>query len=190
MSNLNTSTNLTISFNEITESFVARHSYKQVIAFSDAYNFIATGPSRDTVYIQNKGEYGNFFGTKSESSITLIFNGTPEVNKNFYTYEYKFEASNLDSENIENVNFDKYIAYNEYQTTGTIQLAADTRRTNQHLRKWRTQFSRDTYSRNELKRLCNEYVYLKLTYNNNAVNSEYLQFKLYPCMYSFSKAQY
>ena len=190
MATLSSSTNITISFNEITESFVSRHSYRPVIMFSDSYNFFATGPARFRLYVQNRGEYGSYFGATNSSYVTLIYNQQPQVNKNFYTFGYKLEASNLAGENVENVNFDTYEAWNEYQTTGSINLAIDSRRTNQHMRMWRTQFARDVNSRRTLQRMCNEYVYLKLTYNNDPVGDDFLQFKLYPCMYTYNFVNY
>lgn len=189
MANLNTSLNLTISFNEITESFVSKHTYKPFIMFNDSYNFLATGVEGQELYVQNKGEYGNYFGSQASSYVNMIFNQKPAMNKNFYTFEYKMETSNLDGDNIENINFDKYTAYNEYQTTGLIQLA-NNRHTDEHMRIWRTQCARDVNSRRQLQRMCNEYIYLKLEYNNDIVNSEYLQFKLYPCMYTYNFVNY
>lgn len=190
MANLNTSANLTISFNEITNTFVSKHSYKPVISFFNGKHFIATGTAEEEVYIQNQGDYGVFFGSTLPWYIDLILNREPELNKNIYSFEYKLEATQLDGTNVENVNFDEYRVFDEYQNTGVIDLSSDSRRTDQHLRKWRTQVARDILSRNGLQRMCNEYVHLKLTYNNNAVNGERLQLKLYPCLYSFAYAKY
>lgn len=189
MASLSTSNNLTLSFNEFTDTFVSKHTYKPLIMFSDTYNFFATGIAGNEVYAQNRGEYGIYFGERLPSSITMIFNQQPLLVKNFYTYEYKMEAINLAGTNIEGVNFDSYTAYTEHQTTGAITLAAN-RRTDQHMRIWRTQFSRDVNSRRQLQRLCNEYVYLNLIYNNDVVNGEQLQFKLYPCMYTYHFVNY
>lgn len=190
MGNLNTAANLTISYNEVAQSFVSKHTYKPVLMFSDAFNFLSTDLNGDDIYVQNRGEYGDFFGIKESSDITLILNDMPEAVKNFYHIEYKLETTNLSGANVENINFDKYTIWTEHQTTGEILLATDARRTTQRLRKWRTRCARDLNSSRELSRMCNEYAFLKLEYNNDVVGSDYLQFKLYPCMYSYQPSIY
>ena len=188
MANLNTSDNLTFSFNELTDTIVSLHSYKMPVSFSDANNFLAA--SYDSLYIQNKGEYGVYFNERANSYVTLILNADSFATKNYYNFQYKLEAVNLSGNSIENINFTKYTLYNEYQTTGEITFANDTRRTDQHLRMFRTQAARDINSRNQLQRVCNDYAFLKLETDNLAVNQEYLQLKLYPLMYQYEITSY
>jgi len=188
MANLNTSDNLTFSFNELTDTIVSLHTYKMPVSFSDANNFLAA--SYDELYIQNKGEYGIYFGQRTSSYIILILNADAFATKNYYNFQYKLEATDLLGNNVENVNFTRYTFYNEYQNTGEITFVNDTRRTDQHLRMFRTQVARDINSRNQLQRVCNDYAFLKLETDNLAINEKYLQLKLYPLIYNYEITSY
>lgn len=186
MANLNTSSNLTFSYNELTDSIVSRHSYKMPVTTVDSKNFVAT--SYDEIYLQNRGEYGVFFGVRHSWYITLMLNAKAPMAKNFYHFEYKLLVDQLDGTNVEDVNLTRYRAYNEYQDTGYITLATDNRRTHKKFRTYATQLARNINSRNQLQRLCNDYIYLTLEYYNLPVNGKYLQTKLHPLVYSYALA--
>lgn len=188
MANINTSDNLTFSYNEMTASIISLHSYKMPVSFNDGKNFVVA--YYDKLYLQNRGESGVFFNQSETSYVTSLLSEDSVVSKNFYEFHYKLEVSTKAGVNIEDVNFTRYRAYNEYQNTGYITLANDTIRTRKHLRIFRTQFARDINSRNGLHRLCNENIYLTLEYNNLSNNGNYLGFKLYPFYYTYQPGNF
>lgn len=190
---ITTSDNFTFSYNEMIASIVSLHSYKMPVSFNDGKNFIvayAGDNSSDRLYLQNRGEHGVFFNQSETSYVTSLLAEDAVVTKNFYEFHYKLEVSTKAGLNIEDVNFTRYKAYNEYQDTGYITLANDTIRTRKHLRIFRTQFARDINSRNGLHRLCNENIYLTLEYDNLINNGNYLGFKLYPFYYTYNTGNF
>lgn len=189
--NLNTAEQVHISFNELTDSVVSRHTWRPVLMFSDSFNYIATNANGNDVWVQNRGDKpGNFFGITYDSFVVPILNSEPLTNKNFYNVIYKLEMQDALGNYAEDLNFTKYLAYNDYQTTGEVDLTVDSDYVDKHMRKWRIAIERDQNSRLQLQRLSSEYIFLKFLFNNDPVDGTYYQFTLYPFIYSYNPANY
>jgi len=74
MANINTSDNLTFSYNEMTASIVSLHSYKMPVSFNDGKNFVVA--YYDKLYLQNRGESGVFFNQSETSYVTSLYQKT------------------------------------------------------------------------------------------------------------------
>jgi len=189
-----TDKSFTLSYNEITQSFVSFHDYRPGLYYSDQRIFFSTGnesatPTRQYgLWMHNKGPgHGNYYGTDFDSYITYLVNSDPMHNKQFYNLEYRLEVYDGAGATYENGNFKSYRMWNANQDTGTVSLTTGNRRTHKHQRKWRINVGRDTLSRRTSQRITNEWSFLRFDIDNSIYSGSYnYRFVLHDLVYSYS----
>jgi len=101
----------TLSFDEGVLGWTSFYSYKPIYVTSLVSNFYSF--FNGTVYLQNSGTYGNFYGSIYNSNVTLVLNSNPSVVKNFKTINYE-GASGWELESMQ--------GSSETGTTGDVSL--------------------------------------------------------------------
>ena len=101
----------TLSFDEGVLGWTSFYSYKPIYITSLVSNFYSF--FNGTVYLQNSGTYGNFYGSIYNSNVTLVLNSNPSVVKNFKTINYE-GASGWELESMQ--------GSSETGTTGDVSL--------------------------------------------------------------------
>ena len=101
----------TLSFDEGVLGWTSFYSYKPIYVTSLVSNFYSF--FNGTVYLQNSGTYGGFYGFTYDSNVTLVLNSNPSVIKNFKTINYE-GASGWELESMQ--------GSSETGTTGDVSL--------------------------------------------------------------------
>jgi hypothetical protein len=101
----------TLSFDEGVLGWTSFYSYKPIYVTSLVSNFYSF--FNGTVYLQNSGTYGGFYGFTYDSNVTLVLNSNPSVVKNFKTINYE-GASGWELESMQ--------GSSETGTTGDVSL--------------------------------------------------------------------
>jgi hypothetical protein len=122
---------------------------------------------RQNVYVHNKGNFGEFYGNVEESSISIVINHQPDINKVLRFIEFnsivRDRNKNIDREQT----ITSFRIHNEYQDTGIVPFS--TGRIKRRFDKWRLKIPRDT--NNQRSRLRSTYFILTL-YFDNSYNKE------------------
>ena len=101
----------TLSFDEGVLGWTSFYNYKPIFITSLASNFYSFFDA--SVYLQNSGTYGNFYGSTYDSNVTIVLNSDPSVVKNFKTINYE-GAGGWELESME--------GSSETGTTGDVSL--------------------------------------------------------------------
>ena len=181
--------NFTLSYNELTNSFVSFHSFVPSLYFNNSrYMFMCkNGASNNTVWVYGFGDYGTYFGVVYGSNITLISNNNPDINKMFYNIYYRIEGYD-GTNNDETVNFSTYKAWTDNQSTGIVTLNSK-RDLDKHLRYWRFGLDRNlkgSTDRERKERLTNTWLFLQLNYDNTSNKN----FRLHNVITNYNLASY
>jgi len=151
---------LTISFNILTRGFISLHSFSPKIWVELNGNLVSTNKSNklyEHIYnfdsVLNRTLYDNTF----DSYITILSSKEPVLNKIFGNVELDVTGSPI---------FNKIEAWNDYQTTGEIDLI--NRQNIRHsYRKWRIALPREENSRNILS---DTKLWIKLLHKHDITN--------------------
>jgi hypothetical protein len=155
-------------FNEYTNSFNGRHTFipYRMLNLNDQFYSI----SDNNMWLHNYGDYGNFYGSIGNSTLTIIINpsGT-NVNK-YDVLELRMDVIDTDGQTyLEDEQFDHIWVVNNYQvlnkdiTFDPTGLTEDTSKS--IIRKWRIPLIPDSDS-TEVMRLVDTYIKVKfIRYN-------------------------
>jgi len=111
----------TLSYNELTKSFISFYDYIPTRYISRGDNFLALKNNNNQLYKQYAGEYNKFFDVYYPSYITLNVN--PEADKDcvFDNINFKSEVY-LNNIDVPDKTINNIRAYNDYQDSGTVPL--------------------------------------------------------------------
>lgn len=117
----------TVSFNELTESFESFHSFVPRMYLTDSHgNLHSENPAAlGAFYCHNKGNYGHFYGTYYDSTVTYLVTEHPTINKKFANLEIDYRlgiddlASSTDTNRLTNT-LTKIKFWDDYQTTDDL----------------------------------------------------------------------
>ena len=162
---------ITIDFNEKLKAFQSFYDYKpnRFLSFDD--KLLSINPiNRNTGYVHEEGNFGNFYGNSYPSEITLLVMPNPNVISIFNNLEYYSEIS-IDKEDITAETLSSVLAYSDYQNTGKITMTVGTL-AKKRFRTWRHKLKRDSLTTTNLNSLANPrmrnyYILLKLRFDNN-----------------------
>jgi hypothetical protein len=150
-------------YNEAVGEFIDLKTYLPPMYIYKGEKLFALNTSGTTIYEQGAGEYNNFFGSYSPSTITLMVNPHSNYATVFDNIHY---ASELYLNDIDQP--DKTLthirAYNEYQDSGRIELV-NGRGTNlrRKFREWKANIPRE-----DRNRMRNTWIYLTLELDNES----------------------
>lgn len=120
----------TIVFNEDMQLFTSFMSFTPSIYINTQRNIISPDPTNlDQLYIHYRGNYGSFYGSVEDSTITLLANENPKFPKNFTNIRWSTEVQDTtgtDPIDRKDNTFYSIRAYNDYQNTGNITLSPGT----------------------------------------------------------------
>lgn len=157
--------NITISFNELLNSFESFESYHPKLYLQADARLLSVDPANmGDSYLHGVGDRGNFYGNSDDTKITLVINSSPNDVKILDVIEYLMDLKDSSGADIPLETFNTLRIYNSYQDTGTLTLTPQNN-IKRRLRKWRINVLRDNSSNKP--RLRDYHFFLELTYNNN-----------------------
>jgi len=147
------STSFTLSYNEVVKSFESFYTYYPSMYIKTFDNKVLSTNSSSyvDVYLHGGGEYADYYGTKQKSTLQLVVNDEPLVNKQFISIEFPFRVTKaglspgIATDTYYDDPLDNILFSNNYQTTASLALV-QTRvnptsitqiEAQQHQRKWR-----------------------------------------------------
>ena len=158
----------TIGYNEYMDAFESFYSYTPKIYLNTGRRMLSatTDPTdnADHVYLHDAGDYGSFYGSASNTEITLIVAENAAIPKIFTNIEYNSQISINDVDKYDQT-LSSIEIWNDYQTTGKINLIVGTN-IKRRIRHWRHVIGRASVQSNEKARIRDYSIYLKLTHSN------------------------
>jgi len=157
-------------FNEYTNSFNGKHTFEPDLMFNLNDQMYST--KGNEVYLHNYGDYGKFYGTVYDSSITDIINPNGIGINTFDVLELRIDVIDTDGTTyLPNEQFDTIEISNSHQsTTKTISFSGDdsVEDTSKSLaKKWRTWLLPDDSS-TDFYRFVDSFIKIKMVRNNDS----------------------
>jgi hypothetical protein len=158
----------TLVYDELAQKFTSFYSATPPIYIENGNILLSPDPdNRQNVFVHNKGNYGEFYNNVGDSSISVVINHEPDINKVLRFIEFNSIVrdgnKNIDREQT----ITAFRIHNEYQDTGIVPFS--TGRIKRRFDKWRLKVPRDT--NNQRARLRSTYFILTL-YFDNSYNKE------------------
>lgn len=174
-----------IAYNFLTEGFVCKlkELYPRLIQSGTADTFMAS-PDGRSLHTFGNGDYGNFFGTIHESSITIVVNSVSSsgqlttknvaqnITKLLTNLQWNSEAYDTTGAQLHDKTVSHVEIWNDYQSTGKVDVT--TMDFNQFKRLMRTWLFKVPFDQSdEMNRMRSQYFFVKL-YIPNADNYQYI----------------
>lgn len=165
-----------IAFNDKLNIFTSFYSYENTPYFVNLNNlgvFFKNESSGVSVWLEHKGEYGNFFEQPKEHSITLITNPNSYSDKIYDNVEFRSDVFDSNKSYLPEETFTHIRVWNEYQDTNEVPLNLKGHINNygsdinipsnlkKKFRTWRIQIPRDK-KQGIRNRIRNPWTYIKL----------------------------
>jgi len=185
----------TLSYNEISQSFVALHDYLPKIYFNDHKHLFTGGNTSGTLttdaWIHNYGDYGNYYGTTYNSYVRHLLAPDADYNKVWNYFEYNMEVYN-GTASVPGYQLASYRCWNTKQdtTTTSLDLTLYPRRSHKHFNEWRIPVGRDINSRNQRQRMYNPWQYYQLNIDNSLVSGNSYRYIIHDLMMAYQLAMY
>jgi len=117
----------TISYYLEDKKWVSWHSYIPNFAWGDLSNFYSYIKTNNYIWQHNKGDYGNFYGTKYPHIIEYVVTKDPTTTKINNSISYISTVSEYNPtykfwNNVTNKTFNQALFYNERQSTGLLDV--------------------------------------------------------------------
>jgi hypothetical protein len=110
--------NITISYNELIQSFDSFKSYTPKLYLEHPNRFLSTDPNNmESAYIHNLGTRCEFYGTVYDTKITLLINTSPNDVKTLDVIEYLMDLKDSTGTDIPLETFNTLRIYNSHQDT-------------------------------------------------------------------------
>lgn len=150
-----------VSFNEKLDTYSSFYSYVPSRFITKGERLFTVSPLNDELYLHYDGDYQTYYGTKYESSITLLVNtDNPHSEKVFNSLEFDSEVT-LAGEDLADITIDSVQAWTDYQEGDKITLVLNNN-IRRKFRTWRANIPRESGTRNRLR---DKWVYIKLGFN-------------------------
>ncbi len=160
-----TTEDFTISFNEQLNTFVSRYSFKPERYIYTIYGLITTADS-NSLWIHGNGDYGKYYGTTYDSTVTYVVAPEPDIDCIFNNGEFKSEVYS-GSNDVFNKTIDNIRCWNEYQDSGSIDLVVGAN-IKRKFRDWNFFIPRNIS--NPLQRMRGQWLYMKVVFDNSGNN--------------------
>jgi hypothetical protein len=154
-----------IVFDELTKTFITRHSATPKI-WIDNQDILLSPSSKNSsaIYTHNIGNWGEFYNVVEEAKITLVINPNADINKILRTLEF----NSIVRDNNKVVDRTKTITafeiVNEYQSTGKVPFSAN--RIKRKFDKWRIKIPRNQLSAAQQDRLRSTHFVVTFYFDN------------------------
>tara|TARA_R110000851_G_scaffold268235_2_gene420940 strand:+ start:10791 stop:14894 length:4104 start_codon:yes stop_codon:yes gene_type:complete len=149
-------------YNELLDQFIDKKIYLPSGYIYKGEKLLLTHPSNNTIYEQFAGNYNEFFGKLSPSTITLMLNPESDYDCIFNNIQFKSELY-IDDIDQPDKTLTHIQAYNEYQNSGKIPLEVGRgKNIRRKFREWKADIPRQGR-----ERIRNTWIFLKLEYNND-----------------------
>lgn len=158
-------------YSEYTTSFTGHHTFNPVLMLNLNDQFYSVSDNGNEIYLHNYGDYGSFYGTVSDSSITSIINPNGISVNIFDILESRVDVIDSDGTTYNyNKQFDHLTASNNYQTiTKSLAFSGDdsVEDTSKSItRKWRTLLLPDDNTSDSFNRFVDTYIKVILSRHN------------------------
>lgn len=182
----------TLSYSFLTNSWASYHSYFPDTSFNNYATFFTTYKD-GKIYKHNSGNYQTYYGKKEDHVLEATLVDNPFMVKTFDSITYESET-NL-NDNYAETSFDRFIAYNDKQSTGLQTLtvantfATNTSNTSALLKRkdkyWRINELRDTSINNSPAIIDNIPNASKTNPNKSLFNTERMRDYYLNCRFYF-----
>lgn len=136
----------TIIFNEDKQLYTSFLSAQPHLYIDSGRDMLTEDPTNQSeIYIHKDGDYGTFYGTIYESSISFIVNENPTITKLFSNMEWQTEVLNTTVSppiNIVGETWTKMRVYDDYQNTDYFSFVTESN-IKRRKRTWRTAIPRN-----------------------------------------------
>jgi len=162
---LTTRNNTTLVFDELSQSFSSLYSAVPSTYLENGNILLSPNPSsRANVFIHNKGNFGEFYGTVSESYVKLVINPNADINKILRFLEFNSTVRDKSKTIDRAKTITAFRVQTQYQDTNKVAYsAANVKR---RFDKWRLKIPRDQLSTSKRGRLRSTFFTLTLYYDN------------------------
>lgn len=120
-----------------------------------------------TLYQENEGHYGQFFGTYYDSYITPVIVPAPNIPTTFTNFEITSEVYNSSGDQVHDKTITSIRTLNDYQDTGVITLSSSNSR--RLIRSWKLDAGRDSLGTYKA-RIRDTYAKVTMSFTNDANN--------------------
>lgn len=171
-----TNANQTLVFDELAQAFSSRYSATPKLYLENGDILLTADPkSPANVYTHNIGDWGSFYGSIEECSITLVLNPKADINKILRTFEFNSIVRDANKVPDRTKTITAFQVTTQYQDTGKVLFSED--RIKRKFDKWRVKIPRNTLSATQQDRLRSTYFVLTL-YFDNRENKELIMNRL------------
>jgi len=162
---LTTRNNTTLVFDELSQSFSSLYSAVPSTYLENGNILLSPNPSsKANVFIHNKGNFGEFYGTVSESYVKLVINPNADINKILRFLEFNSTVRDKGKAIDRTKTITAFRVQTQYQDTNKVAYsAANVKR---RFDKWRLKIPRDQLSTSKRGRLRSTFFTLTLYYDN------------------------
>ena len=155
----------TLVFDELAKQFSSFYSAVPPIYLENGNILMSSNPSDlGVVFTHNKGNYGEFYSTVTESYIKLIINPDADINKVLRFIEFASTVREEDKTISRTETITAFRVQTEYQDTTKTAFSANT--VKRRFDKWRIKLPRDQKSASRRGRLRSTHFILTLYYDN------------------------
>jgi hypothetical protein len=154
----------TVAYSDKLKCFTSFYDINSPIYINNRTIILTPAANNNDIYLMDKGNNGEFFGTAYPSDITIITNKAPMNTKVFDNIAYHQEAIDESTSLQVDTTFDSTEQYTDYQNTGTTSLISGTN-VKRKERTWNIQVGRDS---NGTDRLRDKYMTTTLTWDNSS----------------------
>lgn len=162
--------NMTLVYDEMAQQFSSRYSATPTVYIENGNILLSSNPNnKKELYQHSVGNWGEFYESTTEASITLVLNADAPVNKILRTIEFNSIVRDDNKSIDRQQTITGFKIENEYQDTGKINF--DSGRIKRKFDKWRLKIPRDQNTGNNRNRLRSSHFKLTL-YFDNTYNKE------------------
>jgi len=168
---------VTLVYDELMQQFTSFYSNNTTRFIENNNILLSVNPNdKEQIYVENKGNWGRFYGTTKESYIKLVLNEAADVNKILRFIEFNSIVRN-DSKTIDRTQtITAFRVQTEYQDTGKI---TDLTRIKRRFDKWRLKIPRNSLSSKKDRLRSTHFVltlYFDNTYNKELILNRIIHF--------------
>lgn len=114
----------TVSYSEYGGGFESLYDFKPHMYADMNGILLSVNPAnRKNIYVHGIGDEGSFYGDVSDTTISILSNPEPELNKVYTNCEFGLNCTS--GGNDIDATFYKYQAWNQYQDTGEVAFTID-----------------------------------------------------------------
>lgn len=155
----------TLVFDELAQQFSSFYSAVPPIYAENGNVLFSPDPrNRENIYVHNKGNFGEFYGTVSEAYLKLVINPNADINKILRFLEFASIVRDKDKTIDREKTITAFRVQTEYQDSGKTTFSAN--KIKRRFDRWRLKIPRDQLTSTRRGRLRSTHFILTLYYDN------------------------